>query len=156
MQTAYADILSDRNRSGLLDQMREELPPLAAALVRARNRTGMSQYDLEEKSGVSRPTIANIETGETTDVKLSTLARLADALGITVGELADYQGGTAPMEPLVDRYLTSDYARDARPTAEEISWLRALPPITWLGKQPTEKTVDRLLEALRSGKAQGG
>lgn len=123
-------------------------PTLAEVLKEARERTGLSQYDLEDKSGVSRATIANIERGETGDVKLSTLDRLAGALGIGIRDLIPC--GVTPIAPLIDKFLASDYGQDARPTEDEIAWLRALAPIEWLGGEPTEKTIDRLLDALRS------
>lgn len=124
---------------------------LAEVLKEARKRSGLSQYDLEERSGVSRQTITDIERGETDNVKLSTLERLAKALDVGIRDLIP--SGVTPIGPLIDRFLASDYGRDAKPSEDEVAWLRALPPIEWGGGEPTEKTIDRLLDALRSSRA---
>ncbi|MBO6309384.1 MAG: helix-turn-helix transcriptional regulator [Oribacterium sp.] len=47
----------------------------------------MTQEELAEKSGVSRQTIISIENDKTTDVKVSTLQKLASAMGTTVQEI---------------------------------------------------------------------
>ena len=52
-----------------------------------REERRMTQEELAKKSGVSRPTIIAIETGTAKDVKISTLLKLANALGTTVSEI---------------------------------------------------------------------
>ncbi len=49
-----------------------------------REEKRMTQEELAQKSGVSRPTIVAIENNKIKDVKLSTLMKLADALDTTV------------------------------------------------------------------------
>ena len=51
-----------------------------------RERRGWSLRQLGERSGVSFVTISNIETGKL-DPRLSTLERLARALGISIRDL---------------------------------------------------------------------
>lgn len=53
----------------------------------AREEKRMTQEELAEKSGVSRPTIVAIESGKAEDVKISTLLKLAKALDTTVNEI---------------------------------------------------------------------
>lgn len=53
-------------------------------LSEVRKTKGLTQEGLAEKSGVSRVTIANIERGAVTDLKISTMLSLANALGATV------------------------------------------------------------------------
>lgn len=48
----------------------------------ARKERGWSQTELGEKSGVSRPTIARVESDS--DVTTATLAKIAQALGLTL------------------------------------------------------------------------
>lgn len=53
---------------------------LGSAIRRARRARGWSQEDLARESGVSRPTIARIETGH--GVSTNTLVRLAAVLDL--------------------------------------------------------------------------
>ena len=61
-------------------------------LAEIRKSRGLSQYALAELSGISRVTIARIETGKVNPT-LQTLEQLAAALGVTVGELVDRKAG---------------------------------------------------------------
>lgn len=49
-------------------------------LKEVREDKGMTQVELSEKSGVCRPTIIKIEAGNESEVKISTILRLAAAL----------------------------------------------------------------------------
>ena len=53
-----------------------------------RQSRGLSQAQLAEKSGVTRAYLSRLESGQA-DPSLSTLRRLAAALGISVGPLLD-------------------------------------------------------------------
>lgn len=61
-------------------------------LAEIRKARGLSQYALAELSGVTRVTIARIETGKMNPT-LQTIEKLAAALGVTVGELVDRKAG---------------------------------------------------------------
>lgn len=52
-----------------------------------RRKRGWSQVELAARSGVSQPTISEVERGTATTT--ATLDRLADALGCSIGELYD-------------------------------------------------------------------
>lgn len=52
-----------------------------------RESIGMSQAELCEKSGITRATIWKLETGDNEVTTSKTLLKIADALGVTVGEL---------------------------------------------------------------------
>lgn len=54
-----------------------------------REAAGLSQQAVAQRAGVSLSVVFQIEQGKKKDPKLSTVAALADALGMTVGELAD-------------------------------------------------------------------
>ena len=69
------------------------------ALRAARERVGWSREALAYHSGVSWSAIAQIESGRRRDVRLSSLAALADALSVTVDYLIG-KGG-AGMPPLL-------------------------------------------------------
>ena len=55
-------------------------------LSEVRKDKGLTQEELAEKSGISRVTIANIERGAVTNLKISTMLSLANALDSTVEE----------------------------------------------------------------------
>ena len=53
-------------------------------LQKIREEKGWTQEKLAEESGVSRVTISGIESGKVQVVKTDTLAKIADALGMTI------------------------------------------------------------------------
>ena len=53
-------------------------------LKEIRENKGMTQSELENKSGISRQTISAIENGRLSDVKSGTLVALAEALETTI------------------------------------------------------------------------
>jgi transcriptional regulator with XRE-family HTH domain len=61
---------------------------MAKRIEEWRAKRGLSQRDLADESGVSREYIARIELGQH-DPTLSTLEKLAKALGVKVGGLLE-------------------------------------------------------------------
>lgn len=56
---------------------------------------GYSQEELHQLTGISRDTISRLETGDRPNPHPRTLRKLADALGVTVGDIRkreDQQG----------------------------------------------------------------
>ena len=66
--------------------MRNESKKLGLNLKRIRTQKGISQGDIAKKLGLSRGFISTIENGKTNPT-LSTIAKLATTLGISVDEL---------------------------------------------------------------------
>ncbi|MEU5480674.1 helix-turn-helix transcriptional regulator [Streptomyces mirabilis] len=67
--------------------MHEESEASLGDVIReVRKKQGLSQGELGEKSGVSRPTIARVEANN--DVTTATIAKVARALGLRL-ELRD-------------------------------------------------------------------
>jgi transcriptional regulator with XRE-family HTH domain len=58
----------------------EEEFALAKAVIRARNRAGLTQEKLARKMGTTQPTVARLESGRTIP-SMRTLQRLATATG---------------------------------------------------------------------------
>lgn len=56
-------------------------------LKEMRKLRGMSQEELSNRSGVSRQTIINLETGEPVNTTTSTLQKLAEALDCSVVDI---------------------------------------------------------------------
>lgn len=60
---------------------------MKSKLRSAREKKGMTQEELSEKSGVSRTTISCLENGKATCVRTDTLRKLSDAVGVKVSSL---------------------------------------------------------------------
>lgn len=52
-----------------------------------REKAGMSQEELAEKSGVSRTIISGLESGSITTTTTKTLLKIAEALGLKVSDI---------------------------------------------------------------------
>lgn len=61
--------------------------PHAERIKQARIDAGLTQTELAERSGISQPAISAVESGA--DVRLSTLERIAEALGVPAAKLVD-------------------------------------------------------------------
>lgn len=64
-------------------------------LIALREERGLTQVELAERVGVTQPTIAKLEGGGTRDVKLSTLVRVAAALGARIRITFEKNAGRA-------------------------------------------------------------
>jgi transcriptional regulator with XRE-family HTH domain len=73
--------------------------PVAGRVRAARERRGMSREALAAQAGVSYGAVAQIETGRRTDIRLTTMAALAQALGVSVDYLV---GRPTRVEPTLD------------------------------------------------------
>lgn len=73
-------------------------PTLGRVVRRLRRQRGWSQHDLARAAGVRQPLVSRIESGVQEDATFSTVVRLADALEVSVDELADRQ--PPPTDPL--------------------------------------------------------
>jgi len=78
---------------------------LAANLKRLREEAGLSQKALAEASGVPRPTIAHLESGQANPT-LSVALKVASALGVNMDGLVD--PGEAPIVVLSPRTLPTE------------------------------------------------
>lgn len=61
---------------------------LGRRVKRLRERSGWSQHELARRSGVSRSTIAGLETGDRPSITLENAMKLADALGVSIDMMA--------------------------------------------------------------------
>ena len=61
--------------------------PLAEQIRAARRQHGLTQAGLAERSGISRVTIARLESGAPQDLRAGTIGRLCEALGLEMGAL---------------------------------------------------------------------
>jgi len=132
-----------------MDMARKQISTLGRRIRELRERRGLTQVALGRAARVHRQVIARLETGERSDARGETIAEIAIALGVTQDELTG-TARIAPMEPIVDAYLESGWARLDKPTSTEISWLRSQPAVTWCGPTPpSEESVHELLSWAR-------
>ena len=124
--------------------------PFGLHLRETRDRKKIGQEKLAKLAGVSRPTIANIESGKNATVQVGTAMKLAKALEVSVDYLAG--AGVDFAVEIVDRYMASQYARDDAPTPDEELWLRSRSVTLWIGSKPTDKSISLILQAYRSAK----
>ncbi|MEU2711936.1 helix-turn-helix domain-containing protein [Streptomyces sp. NPDC007205] len=82
-----------------------------AVLQRLRNQAGITQEELERRSGVGVRTIRGLETGERTNPRMATVQRLADALALRAGEREELLSAAFPPGP--------DGGRRAEPAGED-------------------------------------
>lgn len=54
-----------------------------------REKKGMTQNELSQKSGIGRITISRIENDRQLDVKTGTIVKLANALEVSINELTE-------------------------------------------------------------------
>ncbi|MBL1119781.1 helix-turn-helix transcriptional regulator [Streptomyces sp. 110] len=67
-----------------------------AVLQRLRNQAGITQEELERRSGVGVRTIRGLETGERTNPRMATVQRLADALALRAEERVELLSAAFP------------------------------------------------------------
>jgi transcriptional regulator with XRE-family HTH domain len=67
---------------------RDVLVSFAENLRRLRTERGITQEELGSRAGIQMADISRYETGNR-DPRVTTLARLADALGISIAELLE-------------------------------------------------------------------
>jgi transcriptional regulator with XRE-family HTH domain len=98
-----------------------------AQLAQKREAAGLSQECLAEKIGVDRSTVVRWESG-TTKPQPALRHRLADTLGLTVGELAGLLGVGDPPEPVTSGPASVEESMERRQLLEGLTVLAATSP----------------------------
>jgi transcriptional regulator with XRE-family HTH domain len=121
-----------------------------ARIRNARTNPKMSQAALAAVAGVSRSTIANLESGYSGNPEYDTVKALAGALGVSPLELYAGAAGSTPVEPLVDALEASPLGAQLAMTAGERSWLRGLGTLDFGGVSPTVQSLYFMVLARRA------
>ena len=66
------------------DARRVTLPETFALLKAERERQGLTLADLEAKTGINKPALSRLENADEVNSTVSTLCRVAEALGKTI------------------------------------------------------------------------
>ena len=67
--------------------MQRELSSIAKNIKKYRNKLGISQDKLSKLAGVTLHTLTKIEIGATSDPRIETLKKIANALNVGVDDL---------------------------------------------------------------------
>lgn len=67
--------------------MSKEKPNISVNIKKYREKLGISQDTLSKRADVAFHTIAKIEAGSTTDPRIHTVKKIADALGVKLDDL---------------------------------------------------------------------
>lgn len=81
---------------------------VGATIREARMQKGLTQQELGEAVGVSKPTIAKWESGQTINIPRRHQSKLMEVLGLTADQLL----GTDPVDPEALAADLADYYRD--------------------------------------------
>jgi transcriptional regulator with XRE-family HTH domain len=69
-------------------ERRAAMLEIASQVNKARQAAGLSQNELADRAGISRPSVVRVERGD--DVNTATLGKIADVLGLSL----QLKGGT--------------------------------------------------------------
>ena len=72
-------------------------------LSRLRKLKNFRQTDLSKMTGISQKALSELETGKSKGISFSTLAKLCEALDVTVEQLFDFSPGDNSAQPAVMR-----------------------------------------------------
>lgn len=112
-------------------------------LVVFRAKAGLSQASLAKRTGVSRTIISELEQGRG-DARLTTLARLANALGASVSELLEpWHPGSVSTDEL-DRRSREDEFIDADVFLAALDEVDRLPRYSHRGRRPVKASTPRV------------
>ena len=67
--------------------MAKTLPPIAKNIKKYRNKLGVSQDKLSKLADVTLHTLTKIESGATTDPRIETVKKIANALKVSLDDL---------------------------------------------------------------------
>ena len=93
---------------------------ISARIKRCRESLGLSQNELARRANILHPTLQKIEAGKSTDPQISTLSKIAFALGVPVTDLigADYEQVPYKQKP-------EDQEQEASPLEQRLATIEA-------------------------------
>jgi transcriptional regulator with XRE-family HTH domain len=105
----------------------------------ARSKAGLTLMELEEASGVGASTISKIERG-VTQPQATTLHKLAEALGVEVGELYPKERGPSPEVEVKESRAAAHLQSESSAKPEVIDLLEQV----WRHETPLEEAAPKL------------
>jgi transcriptional regulator with XRE-family HTH domain len=114
----------------------------------------MTQERLADLSGVSRGTIALLETGKLKTTTIETLMKLAGGLKVPLTELTRTKREEAAAAEFVKVFLDSGLATASELTTDDLEWLKGLTRLSWGGRKPTAETFFFMLQGWRKSIAE--
>ena len=98
-----------------------DIEELGRLLRDRREVMGLSLREVAEKANVSDTSVMRIEQGQFAKPKPELLARLADTLDLSLGELYDLAGYPVPALPSMPVYLRTKYRDMPAPLRKELN-----------------------------------
>lgn len=128
--------------------------PIGRAIARFRNARGWSQERLAEIAGISRVTIARLETGARQDGTPETLRAVARALEVPLSAVMGEEVGVQKIDDLLKQFRSSAWSQTMRPPPSdgELESIRDLGDAVWTKMPASDEAIYHLILALRSGK----
>lgn len=119
---------------------------VGAIIKEAREDAGLSQYDLADRTNLSRSTIAAIETDVPGTVKLATILVIAEVLNINLATFAAKH--SSEIEATLDEFLNNKLAGEVPPDERALllTFGMSLAP----RRAATVKTYMHALDAIRA------
>lgn len=94
---------------------------LGTFVRRRRIALGLTQKDLEQRTGIHQETISKIELGRTPDPRLTTVTALARGLEVEASDLFDIMEGRNKSRPATVQEAAAEYRRQQAEIAAEKS-----------------------------------
>ncbi|GBE01808.1 helix-turn-helix protein [bacterium BMS3Bbin06] len=85
--------------------MQDVISALLDQIILEGKKQGLEQKDIARKAGISQETLSRAK--KASDIQLSTLIRLANAVGLKVA--------LSPAAPVLEKILSGDVLREDRP-----------------------------------------
>jgi transcriptional regulator with XRE-family HTH domain len=90
---------------------------LLARIRALREAHGLTQEAFAERADLSYKHYQQVEAGRKFDIRLSTLIKMADALGVTLRELVDFEMAPAAVAESAGKYAAKSSGRKGVSTA---------------------------------------
>jgi len=123
------------------------MPVIGDRLRELREQKGLSQNDIEEKTGIMRCYISRVENGHTIP-SLETLIRLAAALDVPLYRLFYFGDEPSPTPYLTPRVNLEELAQDGSAGGSEARFLLKLRGVASQIAEPNREVFLRLAKRL--------
>lgn len=126
---------------------------LGANIEKLRLQLDLTQEQLAERSGVSRQTIIDLETGVREGARLDTMVKLGNFFHMKPSDMmVPVPDDVASAKSMLDSFSGSPFAAVLQPPPqpEELKWIESLPAIVFFTLRPSHQTIQHLILGYRA------